>query len=59
MSIQAIRALGAFVFDGIEQRLMIGSPGDTRNSLEAPGKRFAGAKILQVKRVLTESGRIG
>ena len=59
MSIQAIRALGEFVFDGIEQGLIIGSPGDSSDSLEAPGKRFACPKVLQVKRILAESGRIG
>ncbi len=59
MPIEPVRALRRFVFDGVEQRSIVGSPGDTGDAFEALGKGSPGAQVLDVERVLAETRRVG
>ena len=55
MPIEPVRALGRFVLDGVEQRTIIGGPGDTGDASESLGKGDPGAQIFDLKHVLAES----
>ncbi len=62
MPIEPVRALGRFVFDRVEQRPIVGGPGDTGDALDALRKGAPGAQVFDLKHVLTETrgiGRIG
>ena len=56
MPVKPVRTLGRFVFDGIEERLIVGSPGNTGDSFDALGERFTGAQVPHTKSVLAEAG---
>ena len=60
--VEAVRALRGFVLDGVEQRAIVGGPGDTGDALDALGKDGPGAQVFHLQRELAESrgiGRIG
>ena len=52
-------ALLLFVFDGVEERGIVGGPGDGADALDFAGEGFAGFEILDVQRVLAEAGGVG
>src|SRR5205823_2853518 len=56
MPVKPVRTLGRFVFDGIEERLIVGSPGNTGDSFDALGEQFTGAQVPHTKSVLAEAG---
>ena len=58
VTIEAVGALGGFVFHGVEERAIVGGPGGAGDALDAFGKRFAGAEILDLQRVLAEAGGV-
>ena len=58
VAIEAMRALGGFVFDGVEKRAIVGSPGGAGDALDASGERFVGAEILDLQRVLAKAGDV-
>src|SRR6266705_2650391 len=58
MAIEAVGAFGRFVFDGIEERLVISGPGNAGNALNTQGKHLRGTKVFHMKSVLAESSGI-
>src|SRR5713226_1540811 len=58
MAIEAVGALGGFVFDSVEERAIVGGPGRTGDALDALGGDFAGAQVLDLQRVLPEAGSV-
>ena len=58
VAIEAVRALGGLVFDGVEERAIVGGPGGAGDALDALGKCVAGAQILDLQRVLAEAGGV-
>src|SRR6266851_1619523 len=59
MPIEPVRALRDFVFDGVEQRAIVGSPGDAGDTFESLGKSSSGAQVFDLKQVLAEAGGVG
>ena len=52
-------ALLLFVFDGVEERAIVGGPDDGADALDFSGESFAGFEILDVQGVLAEAGGVG
>ena len=59
MPIEPVRALGRFVFDGVEQRTIVAGPRDTSDAFELLGKGGPGTQIFDLKHVLAETRSIG
>jgi len=53
-----VGTLGDFVFDGVEQRFVVGCPRDAGGAFDAFGKRVGVAEIFDLKRVLTKAGGV-
>ncbi len=51
-------ALLLFVFDGVEERGVVGGPDDRAHALDFSREGFAGFEILDVERVLAEAGGV-
>ena len=51
-------ALLLFVFDGVEERAVVGCPGDGAYALDFAGEGFSGFEILDVEGVLAEAGGV-
>src|SRR5260370_3817807 len=58
VAIEAVGALGGFVFDSVEERAVVGRPGGTGDGLDANGQRLASAQIFVLQRVLPEAGSV-
>src|SRR6266568_1767057 len=58
MPVKPVRTLGRFVFDGIEERLIVGSPGNTGDAFDALGEQFTAAQVPHKESVLAEAGCI-
>jgi len=58
MPMEPVRALRDFVFDGVKERAIVGGPGRAGDALDLKRKRFAAQQILDLQRVLAESGGI-
>src|SRR6266568_9619438 len=58
MPVKPVRTLGRFVFDGIEERLIVGSPGNTGDALDALGEQLARAQVPHLESVLAEASGI-
>src|SRR5713226_2311593 len=48
VAIEAVRALGSFVFDGAEERAVVGGPGGASYALDSNGKRLASVQIFDL-----------
>ncbi len=59
MPIQPVRALRGFVFDGVEQRAVVGGPGHAGDTFESLGKSSSGAQVFDLKQILAEAGGVG
>src|SRR5579864_4617167 len=59
MAIQPVGALGRFILYGIEERLIIGDPGNAGDAFDLLGEVFASAKALHMQAVLAESFSVG
>ena len=57
--VEAVRALRGFVLNGVEQRAIVGGPGNTGDALDTLGKDGPGAQIFHLERELAESRGIG
>jgi hypothetical protein len=53
-----VGTLGEFVFDGVEQRFVVGGPGDAGGAFDAFGKSVGVAEIFDLKRVLAEASGV-
>src|SRR5262249_2617923 len=58
VAIEAMRALGDFIFNGIKERAIVGGPCGGRDALDAERKGFVGLEILDLEGELAISGRI-
>src|SRR6266404_349911 len=58
VAVEAVGALGGFVFDGIEERAIVGGPGGAGDALDSNGESLAGGQILDLQRVLAEAGGV-
>src|SRR5690242_3169085 len=56
MPVKPVRTLGRFVFDGIEERLIVGSPGNTGDTFDALGEQFTGVQVPHKESVLAKAG---
>src|SRR5260370_40780166 len=59
MPVEPVRALGRFVFDGIEQRKIVGGPGDTGDAFEPLGESAPGVQVFDLQHVLAETSSVG
>src|SRR6266481_4461383 len=59
MPIQTVGSLRSFVFDGIEQRPIVGGPGDAGDAFESLGESCSGTQIFDLQHVLSETDGIG
>ena len=48
MTVQAIGALGRLVFDGVEERAIVGSPSRAGDALDANRQRLADAQVFDL-----------
>ena len=55
MPVEPVRALRRFVFDGVEERAIVGGPGDTGDSFESLREDFPVTQVLDLKQVLTKT----
>ncbi len=58
VAIEAVGALSGLVLHGVKKRAVVGGPGGAGDTLDAPGKRFTGAQVFDLQRVLTEPGGV-
>jgi hypothetical protein len=56
MAIEAVGALGNFVFDDVEECEIVGGPGGAGDTLDAEGEEFVGLQILDFEDELAETG---
>jgi len=56
MAIEAVGALGNFVFDDVEEGEIVGGPGGAGDALEAEREEFVGVEILDFEDELAETG---
>jgi len=56
MAIEAVGALGNFVFDDIEESEIVGGPDGAGDALDAEGEEFVGLQILDFENELAETG---
>jgi len=59
VAIETVGALGNFVFDCVEEGLVVGSPGGARGAFDFEGQECIGGEILYLKCVLAEAGNVG
>ena len=59
VAIEAVGALGDFVFDCVEESLAVGGPSSARGAFDFEGKEHVGGEILDLKCVLAEAGNVG
>src|SRR5260370_11811653 len=53
--IKPVRTLRRFVFNAVEERAIVGRPGDTGDTFESLGKRGPSTQIFDLKQVLTKT----
>ena len=59
VAIKAVGPLGDFVFDCVEESLVVGGPCGARDALDFEGQECVGGEILDLKCVLAEAGNVG
>jgi hypothetical protein len=50
VTVEAVGALGGFVFDGVEERAIVGGPGGAGDTLDSNGESLAGGQIFAILR---------
>ena len=56
---ELVRALGALVFGGVEERLVVRRPGDRRDPLPPHRQQLAGVQVFDLQGILAKAGGIG
>ena len=59
VAIEAVGPLGDFVFDCVEESLVVGGPGGARGAFDFEGQECVGGEILDLKCVLAEARNVG